>query len=148
MVMSRDDRYVAFTLKDQVHVYEIGARTIRKVTLDGNIDTYPVYSEHLATTSHPRRPLSAREVAQEEQRQKSIIERRLQFSVDGMNLIVVTHFGNQYASVNVWDCVDEPWSVGNGKSRSFKLPPVFIPDSILDKWWSTDSKSGQPTTAI
>ncbi|RJE21159.1 hypothetical protein PHISCL_06504 [Aspergillus sclerotialis] len=131
MVMSRDDKYIAFTLKDQVHIYEIGARTIRKVTLDGYVDTYPMYGEQPTTTSHTRRPLSAREIAQEEQRQKSIIERKLQFSVDGMNLIVVTHFGNQYASVDIWDCVAEPWSVGIGRSRSFKLPPWTTNDGDL-----------------
>lgn len=134
--MSRDDQYVAFTLRDQVHIYRFGTRAIRRVMLDGYVNAYPMSGGQPATGSHSRRPLNAKEIAQEEQRKKSVIERKLQFSPAGQHLIVATHFGNQYAYIDVWDCTVEPWKIAPGNSRFFKLPPVR-PSTGSSSIWDT-----------
>lgn len=103
MAMSRDDKRIAFVLNDQLHAYELGGlydlktRSIRKVMLD-QIGSCPIQS----------RPRLA---------QGYYIERTVEFSVEGKNLLVATFLG-QSSHFEVWDCDNEPWRVAS--SRSFQ----------------------------
>lgn len=116
MVMSRDDRYVAFTLNDEVRLYEIGTKYIRKVSMDLNLNHHKVYSAD--------NPMTADGTT--EKNNKAALERKIQFSVDGRSLVVATHLGGQDAFVDVWNCITEQWNVGPDCSRTFKLPPVSL----------------------
>ncbi|EHA21878.1 hypothetical protein ASPNIDRAFT_41197 [Aspergillus niger ATCC 1015] len=100
MVMSRNDRYVAFTLQDQVRVYEICTRTIQRVSLGSGMDRSSDFGH----------------------RSEAIIERKLQFSPDGKHFAIATHLGDHYAYVDVWNCTFQQWSIVPDKSKSFKLP--------------------------
>lgn len=127
MAVSRDDRYVAFTLNDQVLVYQIGNGSIRRVFLAEQTDVYQVRVEQQQQrpiSSCVKRPLTLKEASQESQRQKTVIERKLSFSPDAKHLIVATHLGDHHVYLDVWDCATEPWTIKPGYSRSFKLPPV------------------------
>ncbi|KAL4810123.1 hypothetical protein BDV18DRAFT_53211 [Aspergillus unguis] len=99
MAMSRDDRYVAFTLNDQIKVYEIGASGIRQVQLGGKADYYAA-----------------------ENNSEAVIARKIQFSVDGKRFIVATRLGDQHAYVDVWNCTEHQWKLEPGGSKAFKLP--------------------------
>ncbi|KAL4901396.1 hypothetical protein BDW74DRAFT_187782 [Aspergillus multicolor] len=122
MVMSRDDRYVAFTLEDEVRVFEIDTTEIRQVRFGDKTDYYTIENALEADVND-----SHETVAQNEKRAGAVIARRLQFSVDGRRFIVATHLGNQYVNVDVWNCNEQQWKLEPGGSKSFKLPP-----------WSTD----------
>ncbi|KAL4779812.1 hypothetical protein BJX76DRAFT_364901 [Aspergillus varians] len=129
MVMSRDDRYVAFTLKDHVRVYEIDAGNIRQVQLGGKSDYYAV--ENISKESHIDNGLKVETAGQNEKSEEVVIATRLQFSVEGKRFIVATHLGNQYAYVNVWNCIEQQWKLEPGGSKYFKLPPWTIDDGDL-----------------
>ncbi|KAL4980618.1 hypothetical protein BDW66DRAFT_124395 [Aspergillus desertorum] len=122
MVMSRNDKYVAFTLKDEVRIYEIGAAEIRQVHLGDKTDYNPVGYASKAHTSNNQET-----TGRDEKRAEAVITRKLQFSVDCRRFIVATHLRNQYAYVDVWNCTQQQWKLEPGGSKSFKLPP-----------WSTD----------
>ncbi|KAL5042924.1 hypothetical protein BDW71DRAFT_133056 [Aspergillus fruticulosus] len=126
MVMSRDDKYVAFTLKDEVRVYEIGTTEIRQIQLGDKKDYYAVEnsSETHISSSHET-------VSQDEKRAEVVIARKLQFSVDSRRFIVATHLGNQYAYVDVWNCTRRQWKLEPGGSKSLKLPPWTTDDGDL-----------------
>lgn len=103
MAMPRDDKRVAFILNDQLHVYELGSlydletRPIRKVMLD-QTGSCPIRSSPMLAQGH-------------------YIERTVEFSVEGKNLLVATFLG-QSSHFEVWDCDVEPWRVAS--SRSFQ----------------------------
>ncbi|KAL4755549.1 hypothetical protein BDW72DRAFT_164041 [Aspergillus terricola var. indicus] len=122
MVMSRDDKYVAFTLRDEVRVYEIGTTEICQIQLGDKTGYYAVEDVSEAHFSGKHETSG-----QHEKRTEEVIARKLQFSVDGRRFIVATHLGNQYAYVDVWNCTQRQWKLEPGGSKSFKLPP-----------WSTD----------
>lgn len=122
MVMSRDDKYVAFTLRDEVRVYEICTTEISQVQLGGKTGYYAVGNVPEAHFSGKHETSGQGRKGVEE-----VIARKLQFSVDGRRFIVATHLGNQYAYVDVWNCTQRQWKLEPGGSKSFKLPP-----------WSTD----------
>ncbi|OOF96725.1 hypothetical protein ASPCADRAFT_206900 [Aspergillus carbonarius ITEM 5010] len=119
MVMSRNDRYVAFTLQDQVRVYEICTRTIQRVSLGSGMDRLSDFGDRAVMGASP----SAKGTAYEAKRQKAIIERKLQFSADGKHFVIATHLGDHYAYVDVWNCTFQQWSIVPDRSKSFKLPP-------------------------
>ncbi|KAL2835056.1 hypothetical protein BDW59DRAFT_168359 [Aspergillus cavernicola] len=130
MVMSRNDQYVAFTFKDQVRVYEIGVGRIREIQLGGKADYYSASQYASSVGAHIS---SNSDVApgQGDNSAEAVIERRLQFSVDGKRLIVATHLGDQCAYVDVWDCTEQQWKLETNSSRSFKLPPWTSDDGDL-----------------
>ncbi|KAL3482444.1 hypothetical protein BJX99DRAFT_2636 [Aspergillus californicus] len=125
MVMSRNDKYVAFTFKDQIRVYEIGVGDIREVQLGDRADCY----------SASRYPsvggTGMSDVEMVGQTQKKVIARRLQFSVDGKRFIIATHLEDQRAYVDVWDCTEQPWKLETGGSRSLKFPPWTTDDGDI-----------------
>ncbi|KAK1142690.1 hypothetical protein N8T08_007495 [Aspergillus melleus] len=113
IVMSRDDRYVAFTLNEEVRIYEVGTKYIRKIPINMNLNHHKICS---ADSSMPADGTA-------EKSNKPALERKIQFSTDGKNLVVATHLGGQDAFVDVWNCSTEQWNVGPDCSRTFKLPP-------------------------
>ena len=121
MCMARDDKRIAFSLDDQVHVYELGnlydlgTRSIRKVNLADQINSYP-------NRGSP-------ELIPDDKRWKAGIERRVEFSVDGKNLVIATCVEDQFAYVDLWDCDVEPWSIVAGGFGLTRLPSVC--DSIV-----------------
>ncbi|THC96500.1 hypothetical protein EYZ11_003999 [Aspergillus tanneri] len=124
MVMSRDDRYIAFTFKDEVRFYEVGTRSIRRVSIDLNLHHHNTYSNDLATGTSPAE-------GKTEKANKATAGRKIQFSVDGKNLIVATHLGDQDACVEVWNCSTEQWNVAPDCARTFKLSPWSANDKGL-----------------
>lgn len=139
IVMSPDDRYVAFTLNDEVRVYEIGTKYIRKVSIDLNLNHHKIHSAGNAMTVEDTSEKSS----------KAALERKIQFSVDGKNLVVATHLGGQDAFVDVWNCSTEQWNIAPDSSRTFKLPPVGL--SLVLRVSSADiltADSGQRTTKV
>jgi hypothetical protein len=123
MVMSRDDRFVAFALKEEVRVYEITDSGIREIRLGGKSDRYPARKYIHSTTAHIKNS-SETEITVREESNETVFARRLQFSVDRKRFIVATHLGDQYAYVDVWNCIDQEWNIDADSSKSFKLPPV------------------------
>ncbi|KAE8386386.1 hypothetical protein BDV23DRAFT_163264 [Aspergillus alliaceus] len=118
MIMSRDDRYVAFTLKNEARVYELIPNGIRRVSFGGSGDA----SASLCELSHaPNRiPTTlGNDVIRGEQ--EAIIERKLQFSVDGKYFVIATHLKDSNAYVDVWDLSLKRWDTVPGRSRSFRL---------------------------
>ncbi|KAL4926912.1 uncharacterized protein BDV17DRAFT_138167 [Aspergillus undulatus] len=128
MVMSRDDKYVAFTFNDQIRVYEIGASGIRQVQLDGKTDYY-VAGQY--SVKPPVGNNSEAETSRDGKGAGTVIGRRLQFSVDGRRFIVATHLADGYAYVDVWNCIEHQWKLEPGGSKSFKLPPWTDDDEDL-----------------
>ncbi|KAL5337326.1 hypothetical protein BJX70DRAFT_370105 [Aspergillus crustosus] len=128
MVMSRDDRYVAFTLNDHIQVYEIGASGIREVQLGDMTSKHfknPGLSENINDS-----PMG--ETAdQQEKDTETIVARKLQFSVDGKRFIVATHLGDRDVYVDVWNCTEQQWKLEVDGSKSFKLPPWTNEDRDL-----------------
>ncbi|KAL4879619.1 hypothetical protein BJY04DRAFT_228980 [Aspergillus karnatakaensis] len=118
MVMSRDDRYVAFTLNHQIRVYEIGASSIREVQLGDKTSNSGNSSEQEQTTKSPK----VEAVNQQDPSTGAVVARRLQFSVDGKRFIVATHLEDRGANVVVWNCADQEWKLEVDGSKSFKLP--------------------------
>ncbi|OJI83714.1 hypothetical protein ASPTUDRAFT_190162 [Aspergillus tubingensis CBS 134.48] len=118
MVMSRNDRYVAFTLQDQVRVYEICTRTIQRVSLGSGMDRSSDFGHRSVMGASP----NAKGTAYQGKRQEAIIERKLQFSPDGKHFAIATHLGDHYAYVDVWNCTFQQWSIVPDKSKSLKLP--------------------------
>ncbi|PYH89178.1 hypothetical protein BO71DRAFT_363986 [Aspergillus ellipticus CBS 707.79] len=127
MVMSRNDRYVAFTLKDQVRVYEICTRTIQRVSLGSGLDQLSDLGDRSVMGASP----SAKGTAYEGKRQEAVIERKLQFSPDGKQFVIATHLGDHYAYVDVWNCTFQQWNIVPERSKSFKLPPWTSNDGDL-----------------
>lgn len=141
--MSRNDRYVAFTLQDQVRVYEICTRTIQRVSLGSGMDRSSDFGHRSVMGASP----NAKGTAYQGKRQEAIIERKLQFSPDGKHFAIATHLGDHYAYVDVWNCTFQQWSIVPDKSKSFKLPSVCI--SVLPSTrivQLTFSSSGPATT--
>ncbi|KAI9376270.1 hypothetical protein BJX61DRAFT_552594 [Aspergillus egyptiacus] len=128
MVMSRNDKYVAFTLKDEVRVYEIGDGGIHEIPLGGKSEHYSAAQYaggHRTNFSNLEKP------SRGGQRMEAAIARELQFSVDGKRFIVATHFGDQSAHVDVWDCNQQQWNLDVDSSKSFMLPPWSNDDGNL-----------------
>ncbi|KAL2815497.1 hypothetical protein BJX63DRAFT_389673 [Aspergillus granulosus] len=131
MIMSRDDRFVAFALKDEVRVYEIGASGIREIRLGGETDRYPA-RKYVHSATAPLKNGSEAEISiREEESNETVFARRLQFSVDGKRFIVATHLGDQYVYVDVWNCIDQEWNLDVDSSKSFKLRPWTTDDEDL-----------------
>ncbi|KKK16696.1 hypothetical protein P175DRAFT_0535825 [Aspergillus ochraceoroseus IBT 24754] len=148
MVMSRDDRYVAFTLKDQVKVYEIHHESFREIQLGDRTDHYSALKDLSSAGAHITSLLDVKKIGQEEERAETVIERKLQFSVDGKHFIVATHLGDQYAYVDVWDCLEYRWKLAVDGSRSFKLPPWTTDDGDLTSVFYDDFNRGVVLTAF
>jgi hypothetical protein len=130
MVMSRDDRFVAFALKDEVRVYEVTDTSIRELRLGGRTDRYPARKYIHPATAHIKNSSKTEITVREEESNETVFARRLQFSVDGKRFIVATHLGDQYAYVDVWNCIDQELNLDVDSSKSFRLPPVrHIPSS-------------------
>lgn len=116
MTMSRDDKRIALSLDDQVHVYELGnlydlgARSIRKINLTDQINSYP-------NRGSP-------ELTPDDKKWKTSVERRVEFSVDGKNLVIATCVEDQFAYIDLWDCDVEPWSIVAGGFGLTRLPSV------------------------
>lgn len=116
MSMSRDDKRIALSLDDQVHVYELGnlydlgTRSIRKVNLADQINSYP-------NRGSPK-------LTPDDKKWKAGVERRVEFSVDGKNLVIATCVEDQFAYVDLWDCDVEPWSIVAGGFGLTWLPSV------------------------
>ncbi|RAH83668.1 hypothetical protein BO86DRAFT_31517 [Aspergillus japonicus CBS 114.51] len=127
MVMSRNDRYVAFTLRDQVRVYEICTRTIQRVSLGSGMDRVSDLGNRSLMGSFS----GAKESGFEAQRQEAVIERKLQFSADGKHFVIATHLGDHYAYVDVWNCTFQQWNIVPDSSKSFKLPSWTTNDGDL-----------------
>jgi hypothetical protein len=124
MVMSRDDKYVAFTLEDQIRVFDISSGRIHEVHLGGRTNYSAVKHAHTSSVGVHVTGHSDIETGQLEKSAETVIARRLQFSVDGRRFIVATHLGNQYAYVDMWDCTGHQWKFDVDCPKSFKLPPV------------------------
>ncbi|KAL2825694.1 hypothetical protein BJY01DRAFT_230077 [Aspergillus pseudoustus] len=131
MVMSRDDRFVAFALKDEVQVYEVGASGVREIQLGAKTDRYLARKYVHSATAHTKGNPETKMTVREEESNETIFARKLQFSVDGKRFIVATHLGDQYAYVDVWNCIDQEWNLDIDSSKSFKLPPWTTDDEDL-----------------
>lgn len=139
--MSRNDRYVAFTLQDQVRVYEICTRTIQRVSLGSGMDRSSDFGHRSVMGASP----NAKGTAYQGKRQEAIIERKLQFSPNGKHFAIATHLGDHYAYVDVWNCTFQQWSIVPDKSKSLKLPSVCI-FVLIERNVSLTIPSGQATT--
>ncbi|RAQ65311.1 hypothetical protein COH20_008667 [Aspergillus flavus] len=117
MVMSRDDRYVAFTLKNEVRVYEIIAGGIVRVSFGDTGDPSASLYDMTPAPTHIASPLGNDGTPGQE----AIIERKLQFSVDGKYFVIATHLTDCNAYVDVWDLSLKRWDTVPGKSQSFRL---------------------------
>ncbi|PWY92669.1 hypothetical protein BO70DRAFT_384138 [Aspergillus heteromorphus CBS 117.55] len=126
MAMSRNDRYVAFTLKDQVRVYEICTRTIQRVSLGSGLDGPSDLGDRSMMGGS-----SSKGTEYDGKRQEAVIERKLQFSADGKQFVIATHLGDHYAYVDVWNCTFQQWNIVPERSKSFKLPPWTNNDGDL-----------------
>jgi hypothetical protein len=132
LTVSRDDKYVALTLNDQVQIYQIDLSMIKRVIVPNQMQAYqlpPHLLQHNSMDPHQlqapsKRALTWKEAAQEAQRQGALIERKIAFSSDGKRLIIATHLGDHHVYLDVWDCSSEPFKITSDYSRSFKLPPV------------------------
>ncbi|KAL2865848.1 uncharacterized protein BJX67DRAFT_357522 [Aspergillus lucknowensis] len=131
MVMSRDDRYVAFTLKDQIRVYELGASGIREICLGGKTDHQAGADYISPVKAHIKSSTGAETTTEEENISQVVIARKLQFSVDGKHFIIATHLGDQYVYVDVWNCIEQQWTLDADSSKYFKLPPWTTDDGNL-----------------
>ncbi|KAL2800783.1 hypothetical protein BJX66DRAFT_290120 [Aspergillus keveii] len=131
MVMSRDDRFVAFALKDEVRVYEVTDTSIRELRLGGRTDRYPARKYIHPATAHIKNSSETEITVREEESNETVFARRLQFSVDGKRFIVATHLGDQNAYVDVWNCIDQEWNLDVDSSKSFRLPPWTTDDEDL-----------------
>ncbi|GAB1208828.1 hypothetical protein APSETT445_007591 [Aspergillus pseudonomiae] len=118
MVMSRDDRYIAFTLKSEVRVYEIIAGGIVRVSFGDTGDPSASLYDMTAAPMHIASPLGNDGTPGG---QETIIERKLQFSVDGKYFVIATHLTDSNAYVDVWDLSLKRWDTVPGKSQSFRL---------------------------
>ncbi|RLL94937.1 hypothetical protein CFD26_104547 [Aspergillus turcosus] len=129
MTMSRNDRFLAFTIREEVRVYEVGVGAIRRVPLGEHFDQYPLLGEEqpsgAATVSRDG------QYANHQPRLKALIERKIQFSVDAKHLVVATHLGDHCAYVDVWGWNAGQWIITPDKSRSFKLPSWTANDGDL-----------------
>ncbi|GMF71258.1 unnamed protein product [Aspergillus oryzae] len=105
MVMSRDDRYVAFTLKNEVRVYEIIAGGIVRVSFGDTGDPSASLYDMTPAPTHIASPLGNDGTPGQE----AIIERKLQFSVDGKYFVIATHLTDCNAYVDVWDLSLKRW---------------------------------------
>ena len=121
MVMSRDDRYIAFTLKSEVRVYEIIAGGIVRVSFGDTGDPSASLYDMTAAPMHIASPLGNDGTPGG---QETIIERKLQFSVDGKYFVIATHLTDSNAYVDVWDLSLKRWDTVPGKSQSFRLSHV------------------------
>ncbi|KAF7588559.1 hypothetical protein BBP40_005514 [Aspergillus hancockii] len=119
MIMSRDDKYVAFTLKSEVRVYEIIQSGIRRVSFGGSGDTGARLSEVSPSPTPILMPLGGGSIQEPEQ--EGISERKLQFSVDGKYFVIATHLIDDNAYVDVWDFSLKRWDTVPGRSTSFRL---------------------------
>jgi hypothetical protein len=127
--VSRNDKYVAFTLNDQVRAYRLGMHNIRRIHISGQMETYELPNHFIQNSTiklDGKKALSHKDAEQEAHRQNAVIERKLAFSVDGEKLIIATHLADHHVYLDVWDCTAEPWTIKPEHSRSFKLPPVSI----------------------
>lgn len=150
--VSRNDKYAATSINDQLQVYQLGSSGIRKIAFHNQIQVHqlqggqiqqrstPVnrainqtdYTNSLADSDLSRmdtgpfgasKALSLKETAEEAQRQGAIVDRKLSFSLDD-KLAVATHLGDHHVYIDVWDCTREPVSTISENPRSFRLPPV------------------------
>ncbi|KAE8153995.1 hypothetical protein BDV25DRAFT_136365 [Aspergillus avenaceus] len=119
MVMSRDDRYVAFTLNNEIYLYEIMPNSIRKVSLGDSGDASAQVSDMPPGVT--RMGISLENDILQHERQSTVMERKLQFSVDGKYFVIATHLDDYSAYVDVWDLSLKRWNVVPGRSRSFRI---------------------------
>lgn len=134
MAVSRDDKYVALSVNDQIQIYRLDLSVIRRVILPGQMQSYQL-APHLARNlsvdpnalqSPSKKALTWKEAEQEAQRQSALIERKLWFSEDSQKLVIATHLGDHHVYLDVWDCSTDPFKITSDYSRSFKLPPVSL----------------------
>ncbi|OCK85328.1 hypothetical protein K432DRAFT_400416 [Lepidopterella palustris CBS 459.81] len=157
--VSRDDKYAATSLNDQIQIYRLGKparqvafhhqiqvqelqggqlhqRTVLvnqpKVQFDADIDSAaPDLPKTDTGWFGASKTLSSKEAAEEAQRQSAMIGRKISFSPDSRFLAVATQLGDHRVYVDVWDCTREPVGTISENSRSFKLPPWTLNDGDL-----------------
>jgi hypothetical protein len=155
LAVSRNDKYVAVSINDQIQIFRLSEDGIRSVPFHHQIHVY----ELRGGTSHRRtipigrttsdesipethrnetgwfgvqaKGLSSKEAAEEQKRQSAIVSRKLYFSTDSGRLAVATQLGDHCVYVDVWDCTREPVSTISEHSRSFKMPPWTLNDGDL-----------------
>lgn len=138
MTLSRNDRYVALTLNDEVRVYQAGNGRLRRVTLQDQMQgSYQSPSQHKTASDNRtaqlanKKKLSWKEMEQEAQQQNAVQDRKLYFSSSNEEMVVATHLGDHSVHLDVWDCRSEPWTTKTYLSRSLKFPPVSSTVSFL-----------------
>lgn len=116
MAVSRDDKYVALTMKYELQVYNMSVKPMKRVWL-GEVTNHNAYFSN-------RSPVGAYGEALELERQKTVLEQKLHFAADSRRFILATYLGDHRAYVDVWDCKDQDWEMKPSRSRLFQLPPV------------------------
>lgn len=157
--VSRNDKYAATSINDQLQVYQLGSSGIRKITFHKQIQVHQLEGGQIQQRSTPvnrainqtdctnsladsdlsrtdtgrfgaSKALSLKETAEEAQRQSAIVDRKLSFSLND-KLAVATHLGDHRVYIDVWDCIREPVSTISENPRSFRLPPFTLNDGGL-----------------
>ncbi|KAF1817394.1 hypothetical protein P152DRAFT_510633 [Eremomyces bilateralis CBS 781.70] len=134
--VSRDDNYIAMTLNDDIHIFQVQSRRVRRVILHDREQASPLHGSHHPkknqVLSPSKKALSWREVTQETARQNAILERKLSFTKNNNMLIVATHLADHCVYLDVWEAnSDGLWGVKTDYNRSFKLPPWTTNDGDL-----------------
>ncbi|OCL02328.1 hypothetical protein AOQ84DRAFT_304929 [Glonium stellatum] len=127
--VSRNDKYAAISLNDQLQVYQLGDRKVGQTDW-ANEPARPDILRADTGWFGTCKTSNLKETAEETQRQNVMIGRRLSFSPDD-KLIVATHLGDHRVYIDVWDCTREPVSTISEYPRSFRLPPWTLNDGEL-----------------
>lgn len=175
VVVSRNDRFAAVSLNDQILIFGLESGEIKKLAFHHHIDVYETRGGILKRRTIPvgrttsddalstlndfdgrgpgwfggqGRGLSSREKAEEQQRQTVIISRKINFSTDSKCLVVATQLGDHCIYVDVWDCTKEPVSTVTDNSRSFKMPPWTLNDGDLTSVFYDSDRRAALVTAF
>jgi len=117
MAMSRDDKYVAISVDEQVSVFQINKGGFRRVHLSEQRDTYMAHQGSVSLEHH-------RSSSYDAQTKSTLMGREISFSPDNRKLIIATHLGDHVVYLDIWNTETEPFSIESDYMRSVKLPPV------------------------
>jgi hypothetical protein len=154
IAVSRNDEFVATSLNDNIemfslkdglkpiafhyrtNVYEMtggssGKPTAPVVRSTSDESISPMDDHTSGWFGNHTKGMSTKEKAEEQQRQNSIISRKIYFSTDSKRLAVATQMGEHSVHVDVYDCSREPVSTISEQPRSFKMPPYTLNDGDL-----------------
>ncbi|KAF2744534.1 hypothetical protein M011DRAFT_528351 [Sporormia fimetaria CBS 119925] len=172
LAVARNDRYIALSINDQIHIFRLDTSIIKPVPFHHQIHVYELRggTSHKRTIPIGRRPtsdslpdsqktdtgwfgghtreLSYKEAAEEQKRASAIVSRKLYFSPNSERLAVATQLGDHCIYVDVWDCTHEPVSTISEHSRSFPMPPWTLNDGDLTAVFYDDVRRCALVTAF